>query len=172
MRVSHFLIPIGVVFDGIVCFWYHLGGIYTMQEPSYLGKSILVSMWFRMVMAPIRTHIYVKDSLILTYPSNINFLFMVLVPFWYPRIGSLISWSVMMLFHIHAFTSIVVQHWCKPYGAVISFLRFLRGIFRVEPTCLHFFNGAFWASTNNIYAFRQVEQPFFHRQKTLARSWS
>lgn len=52
-----------------------------MQEPSYLGKIVLVLMWFGMVMAPTRMQVYVKDSLILTYPSNINFTLVVLLLF-------------------------------------------------------------------------------------------
>ena len=42
-----------------------------MQEPSYLGKIALVSIWFRMVFTQIITRIQ-KDSLTFAYPPNIN----------------------------------------------------------------------------------------------------
>ena len=52
------------IFDGIVL-WLLFGSIYTMQESSYLGNITLVSIWFRMVLTQIITHVY-KNSLALT----------------------------------------------------------------------------------------------------------
>ena len=42
-----------------------------MQESSYLGKIILVSIWFGIGLVQIINHVY-KDSLTLTYPTNFN----------------------------------------------------------------------------------------------------
>ena len=39
-----------------------------MQEPSYLGKTVLVSMWFRMVLTQILTRVQ-KDFPALTCPQ-------------------------------------------------------------------------------------------------------
>ena len=42
-----------------------------MQELSHLGKTTLVSLWFKMVSSQIITQAY-KNSLTLTYPPNTN----------------------------------------------------------------------------------------------------
>lgn len=45
-------------------FWYHLG-LYTMQETSYLGKSVLVSIWLRMTLNQMMTRVHKDWTLIL-----------------------------------------------------------------------------------------------------------
>ena len=52
------------------CLQYHLG-LYIMQEPSYLEKIALVSMWLRMGIDP-NNNLGMQDSLTLTYTPNIN----------------------------------------------------------------------------------------------------
>lgn len=42
------------VFWWYLCFWHH-SSLYTLQEPSYLSKIFLVSMWFTMVLTKIIT---------------------------------------------------------------------------------------------------------------------
>ena len=49
------------------CFWCHLG-LHTMQQPPYLGQITLILIRLRMKSAQITAWVYVKDSLILTYP--------------------------------------------------------------------------------------------------------
>ena len=44
-----------------------------MQERSYLGKIVVVSLLCRMVLAQMITWVY-KDSLTVRYPPNINIL--------------------------------------------------------------------------------------------------
>ena len=70
MRVSYFLIPSRNECLTNLCYQYH-SGLYTIQEPSHLGKIAQVPIWFRMLLTPIITRVY-KDSLTLTYPPNIN----------------------------------------------------------------------------------------------------
>ena len=94
------------VFDGVFGFWYHLNP-YTMQEPSYLHKIVLVSIWFRTVPIKVITQVY-KDSLTLTYPPDINNG--LILKNWYPLTDSTIPlW--MLVIDTHAFTSIPVQNW-------------------------------------------------------------
>lgn len=61
-----------------------------MQEPSNLGKIVLVSIWFRMGLTQIVTRVC-KDSFKLTYPSNINIWLM------YPLVGSLMPLLVLII---------------------------------------------------------------------------
>lgn len=49
---------------------YHLG-LYTMQETWYLGKLVLVSMWFRMKLTQMITWAH-KDSLAFSCPPDNN----------------------------------------------------------------------------------------------------
>ena len=74
MRILYLLTGIGMGMGHLtaILFSISFGSIYcTMHELSYLNKITLVSIWFRMVLTQITTHVY-KDSLILTCPSNIN----------------------------------------------------------------------------------------------------
>ena len=91
------------------CFRYHLG-LCTMQELSYLGKVTPVSIWFMMMLTQIITRVF-KDSLILTYLPNINIW--LILQFWYPQVGSLISLLMLIYWH-RASTYIPVQHWLWP----------------------------------------------------------
>ena len=108
--VHHFLIPIGLRFrvSQYLCLWYH-SGLYTMQELSYLCRFTLVSIWFRMVLTQIITWVY-KDSLILTYPPNINI--------WWVRL-----WYHYIDYWYHAFTYILVQHWVDTKNILYGFVR-------------------------------------------------
>ena len=65
MRIPHFLIPVEYGCFSSFC-WCH-SCLKTLQEPWYLGKIALVSIWFRLVLTQIITRGY-KDSLTLTYP--------------------------------------------------------------------------------------------------------
>ena len=58
--------------------------LYIMRELSYLDKFTMVSIWFEMVLTQVITQVY-KDSLTLTYPSNINFR--LVLWFSYPHVG-------------------------------------------------------------------------------------
>ena len=81
-----------------------------MQEPSYLSKIALVSIWFRIELTQIITQVY-KESLTLTYPPYSNNR--LVLQFWYPLVGSSIRlW--MLIIDTHAFTCILVQHWSIP----------------------------------------------------------
>jgi hypothetical protein len=71
MRISYCLTGKGKGIWWCFCLRYHLG-LYTMQELSYLAEITLSSMWFRMIISQIITQAY-KDSLIMTYASNIKF---------------------------------------------------------------------------------------------------
>ena len=57
----------------------------TMQESSYLGKIVLVSIWSRMGLVQIIDHVY-KDILTLTYLPNINIR--MVLQFGYPSVHS------------------------------------------------------------------------------------
>jgi hypothetical protein len=82
-----------------------LSTLYTLQEPSYLGKIAMVLVWFRMMMTHIIARVY-KDSLTFTYPPIINIW--LLLWFWYPWVESLILLLVLII-HTHAFTYIPVR---------------------------------------------------------------
>ena len=86
------------VCHNIFCFRYHLG-LYTMQEPSYLGKITQVSICSRMVSTQIITWLY-KYFLILTYPSNINIH--LVSQFSYPWVGSLLPFLVLIIDTMHS----------------------------------------------------------------------
>lgn len=58
-------------------------GLYTMQEPSYLGQTTLAWVWFSMVLTQLFTHVY-NDSLTLTHPPNIKYLTTKLLQLCYP----------------------------------------------------------------------------------------
>ena len=58
-----------------------------MQEPSYLGKVALASIWFRIVLTHVITQGH-KDFPTLKYPPNINIW--LLIHFLHPWVGSLI----------------------------------------------------------------------------------
>ena len=71
VKISQFLLPVGYGYSlTIFCFQYH-SGLYTMQEPSYLGRIAEISIWFRMVLTQMVIWIY-TDSLTLTYPPHIK----------------------------------------------------------------------------------------------------
>ena len=70
-----------------------------MQEPSYIGKITLVSIWFRMVLALIITWIY-KDSLTLTY-HQIS-IFDWYYKFLNPWVGSLIPLLMLIIDTMHS----------------------------------------------------------------------
>ena len=71
-RFNHFLLPLGYGYLTLFLLYFpHQLGLCPMQEPSYLGKIDLVSIWFRMVLTQMITWVY-KDSLTLRYPPNIN----------------------------------------------------------------------------------------------------
>ena len=96
MRISYFIILVGngclitsIVFDL---------GLYTMQEPSYLGKDALISICYRMVLTLIMTWVY-KDALTLTHPPNIS-IWLVL-QFWYPWAGSFILLLMLIIDTMH-----------------------------------------------------------------------
>ena len=115
------------------CFRYALGPC-TMQEPSHLGKTILVSIWFRMVVTQIITRVY-KDSLALTYPPNTDSW--LVLQFWrYPRVGSSIP-LLMLIIDIHTCTCIPDQqrYWQHSYpnNAMQIFKSFLLGIQGLLP---------------------------------------
>jgi hypothetical protein len=67
-RMSKKIIPLAYGYLTVFVLRYHLG-VKTTQEPSYLGKSCLVLIWFRMVLMQIITWEN-KRSLTLTYPPN------------------------------------------------------------------------------------------------------
>ena len=48
MRILLILIPPGYEYLTVFLCQFH-SGLYTMQEPSYIGKITLVSVWFRIV---------------------------------------------------------------------------------------------------------------------------
>ena len=96
---SIFLIPVGYGIWHYFCFWDH-SCLYTMQEPWWLGKIALVSIWFRIILNQILTPVY-KDSLIF---DNLG------LQFWHPQVGSLIRFFILII-DTHSFTYIPVQHW-------------------------------------------------------------
>jgi hypothetical protein len=98
LRISHFLIPVGYGYLAYFHFRSH-SGLYTLQDPSHLGKIALISIWFRMVVTQLITPVY-KDSHTLRYSPNID-IWLVL-KFWYPRVGSLISFLILIINTIHS----------------------------------------------------------------------
>ena len=70
-----------------------------MQEPLYVGKITLVSIWFRMVLTLIITWIY-KDSLTLTY-HQIS-IFDRYYKFLNPWVGSLILLVMLIIDTMHS----------------------------------------------------------------------
>ena len=79
-------------------FWCHLGP-YTMQRPFYLDEIALVPIHFRLVLIEITVWIS-KNSLTLTYPSNIN-IWLVLW-FWYSLVDSWIPLLMLIIDIIHS----------------------------------------------------------------------
>ena len=72
MWISHVLIPVGYGYLPVLLFSIPFGS-HAMQEFSYLGKIALLSISFSMILTQIITQVY-KDSLTLTYTSNIKYL--------------------------------------------------------------------------------------------------
>ena len=87
------------------CSRYHLG-LYTMQELSYLGIIILLSIWFRIKLTQIMTWMN-KDALLLTYPPYINIW--LILQFGYMRVGTL----MLIINTIHSLIY-RTQHWLWP----------------------------------------------------------
>ena len=47
MRILHFLdTKEGTGTSEYICFWYHTA-LYTIQKPSYIGKTTLLSIWYK-----------------------------------------------------------------------------------------------------------------------------
>ena len=80
-------------------YFQYYSGLYTMQEPSHLGKFALISIWFKMVLTQMFTWVY-KDSLTWRYTPNIDIW--LVSQFWYPRVGSLIPYLSWLLIPIHS----------------------------------------------------------------------
>lgn len=60
MRISQFLVPIGYGYLRAFLFQHHLG-LYTMHDPTYLGKTTLLFVKFRKTLTQIINWVH-KDS--------------------------------------------------------------------------------------------------------------
>ena len=85
------------IHHNIFRFWYHLG-LYTMQEPQYLGKITLVLIWFKMVLIQIITHVN-RDSLNLDGPIKYQHLIVLQCLY---HIGSLIPLLMLTIATTHS----------------------------------------------------------------------
>ena len=52
-----FLIPTKYGYLMVFVLWMPFGSLYIMQQPPYLDNITLVSIWFRMVLTQIITHV-------------------------------------------------------------------------------------------------------------------
>ena len=101
-----------------------------MQEPSYQGKSPLVSTRFWMALIQVITRVY-KESLTLRYPPNINIWLVLQI--WYPRVGSLILLWMLIVDTMHS-TYILFQLWYKPVLVWYHFLKYHSSIYNEDFT--------------------------------------
>ena len=91
-----------------ICFQNHLG-LY-MQRPSYQRKITLVSIWFRMVLAQIRT-LGISRFSHLEIPAKCQYLIGVTI---LRPMGSFFDTIIGVDYWFHKFTHIPVQHWSWP----------------------------------------------------------
>ena len=81
-----------------------------MQEPSYLGETVLVSIWYGMILTQIITQVF-KDSLTFIFVTKYLYL---------TRITILMSTSTRFFdaiidvdYYYHAFDYVPAQHWLR-----------------------------------------------------------
>jgi hypothetical protein len=104
MSISHFLIPVQYGCLTAFLLRYH-SGIYIMQEPWYIGRVTLVSMWFRMVLTQIITRVDKRLSP-LDIPTKYQYL--TGITFWYPGVGSVIPLLMVIIDTMHS-----PIYWCN-----------------------------------------------------------
>ena len=113
-----FFIQIGYEYLVTILCSIPFGYIYcTMQESSYLGKIVLVSIWSRMGLVQIIDHVY-EDILTLTYLPNINIR--LVLQFGYPSVRSFntindVDWyySCIHMYNGPAIAFKFLVHWCS-----------------------------------------------------------
>ena len=92
----------GIWNDGVFMFPTPFGSMYTVQEPSHLDETALVSIWIIMVSIKITTRAYKQFSRLLDIPTNYQYSTVIFAIWYIWYHGFFLVFLIIKIYH----------HWC------------------------------------------------------------